>query len=119
MLTREHRITAPSDFQRAFKGTKTNRSVRVNTGSVMLRVVNRHDNDVTRFGFIVTKRYGNAVARNAVKRRMRAAADEVIALYPTGFDIVAMPTEASVTVAFTDLVVDMVAGVRRATRFLR
>lgn len=118
MLARENRITSPVDFQRAFKGVAGSRSVRVNAGSCTIRVFNRHDDSDTRFGFIVTKKAGNAVTRNTVKRRLRAAADEVLVLYPKGLEIVVTPTDTTTTVPFSALVVDMIAATRRAVRFL-
>ena len=53
-----------------------------------LFVVKARPNDlgVTRFGYSVSKRVGNAVARNRVKRRLREAARS--ASVEAGFDIV-------------------------------
>ena len=47
--------------------------------------VRPNDLEVTRFGFSVSKRIGNAVARNRVKRRLREAARA--ASVEAGFDI--------------------------------
>jgi ribonuclease P protein component len=49
-----------------------------------------------RFGFIVSKAVGGAVARNLIKRRLRAIASEILVLSPNGFDAVvrALPLAA-------------------------
>lgn len=53
-----------------------------------------------RFGFVVGKTVGNAVVRNRLRRRMRAAAYAQIAGGATGMDIVlrALPGAAELTV---------------------
>src|SRR3990170_1315634 len=54
-----------------------------------------------RFGFSVSKRIGNAVKRNLVKRRLREAARQL----PVngGWDIVVIARAASATSGFSDL----------------
>lgn len=53
---------------------------------------------VTRFGFSVSKRIGNAVARNHVKRRLREAARS--ASVEAGFDIVIVARNGTAEVDF-------------------
>ena len=54
---------------------------------------------VTRFGFSVSKRIGNAVARNRVKRRLREAARA--ASVEAGFDIVIVARNGAAEADFT------------------
>lgn len=42
----------------------------------------------SRVGFTVTRRVGNAVVRNRVRRRLRAVADEILPSAARGFDYV-------------------------------
>lgn len=53
-----------------------------------------------RFGFIVAKTVGNAVVRNRLRRRMRAAAFELVRAGLTGADVVvrALPNRPEVHV---------------------
>ena len=69
------------------------------------RVVARAVNDPgPRFGFTVTKKLGNAVMRNRVKRRLREA---VRTISPqdlrSDFDYVVIARDAALTLAFLDL----------------
>nr|WP_155568214.1 MULTISPECIES: ribonuclease P protein component [Commensalibacter] len=45
---------------------------KIPTSSLVLQFLNRHDNQPGRVGFTVTKKVGNAVVRNRIKRRLRA-----------------------------------------------
>jgi ribonuclease P protein component len=42
-----------------------------------LQILQRSDENPARFGFTATKKLGNAVVRNRIKRRLRAAVREV------------------------------------------
>lgn len=56
---------------------------------LVLQALSRDDDAPARLGFTVTKKVGNAVIRNRTKRRLRAAAREVLAETPlTGVDLV-------------------------------
>ena len=57
--------------------------------------------DVTRFGFSVSKRIGNAVVRNRVKRRLREAARS--APVEAGFDIVIIARNGAAEAEFARL----------------
>lgn len=79
-MQRPYRITLNRDFSRIHQEGRT----AVNR----LLVIRTRDNgrDYSRFGFVVSKRIGNAVTRNSVKRRLR----EIIRQTPTqgGRDVV-------------------------------
>lgn len=56
---------------------------------LVLQGLRRDDQAPARLGFTVTKKVGNAVIRNRTKRRLRAAAREVLAETPVaGVDLV-------------------------------
>ncbi|MAL78870.1 MAG: ribonuclease P protein component [Sneathiella sp.] len=64
--------------------------------------------DVSRVGFTVTKKVGNAVVRNRIKRRLRAAADQVIPHHAqSGWDFVLIGRQGSLGRDFTDLTFDL------------
>ena len=73
------------------------------TGPVPLRV-----------GFTVSRKVGNAVARNRARRRLRAAADQVMQGHAAaGEDYVLIGRAGTLTRPFTDLVADLEAGLKR------
>lgn len=67
-----------------------------------------------RIGFTVTKRCGNAVKRNRIKRRLRAVLAEAIALdMPIGFDIVVVGRVSTHDAPSTELQRDMHYALKR------
>ncbi|WP_334128306.1 ribonuclease P protein component [Sneathiella sp.] len=66
------------------------------------------ETDVSRVGFTVTKKVGNAVVRNRIKRRLRAAADQVIPEHAArGWDFVLIGRQSSLNRDFDDLTADL------------
>ena len=64
--------------------------------------------DILKFGFTATKKIGNAVFRNRVKRRMRAAAADIAAThYFTGYYIVFIGRSETARCSADDLRKDM------------
>ena len=63
------------------------------------------DNDMPhcRFGFVVSKRVGNAVTRNRVKRRLRAIFAHHMLHIRSGFDIVVICRPSIALLAFHNL----------------
>ncbi len=69
-----------------------------------------------RFGFTVTKKLGNAVRRNRIRRRLKAAIDAcAVELGLPGFDYVVVARPAAFDMPFAE----MLAQVRRALRRVR
>jgi ribonuclease P protein component len=71
--------------------------------------------DAARFGFTVTKALGNAVTRNRIRRRLKAAINALAAdgLARAGCDYVVIAREAALTRPFSSLVADLGEGLAR------
>ena len=70
-----------------------------------------------RFGFTVTKKLGNAVVRNRIRRRLREAAKATAdADAKAGFDYVVVARKAAVDMAYAQMLADMQAALKRVHR---
>lgn len=75
--------------------------------SVVVQIIET-DRDEVRFGFTATKKIGNAVIRNRAKRRLRAAADEIIKSETIkSVDIVLIARDKTANIEWNKLVKDM------------
>lgn len=82
MLAEDHRLKKRKDFKRVYKRGKSSASK-----SLVIYVL-FNKTDVTRIGFSVSKKIGNAVERNRVKRLLREACRLNMEKIPPGYDII-------------------------------
>jgi ribonuclease P protein component len=69
-----------------------------------------------RVGFTVTKKVGNAVVRNRVKRRLRAVASQLIPRHATpGCDYVLIGRQKTINRDFDKLQDDLIAAIKKVT----
>ena len=70
-----------------------------------------------RYGITASRRVGNAVARNRAKRRLRAAAREILpASGAGGYDLVLIARAATIGRSYSELKADLAKGVAKLTR---
>jgi ribonuclease P protein component len=97
-----------ADFLRAAKG------VRRVEGAVTLETC-PNSADAWRVGFTASRKIGNAVARNLAKRRLRAAASQLLPLLGRqGHDYVLVARASTGTRAFDALLADVTAALTSA-----
>lgn len=103
-----HRIVKRKDFLAAASG------LRANAGPLLLQGRDRADDTPPRIGLTVTKKHGNAVERNRIRRRLRAAVrDALPRAGKDGFDYVIVARRAALGAPFADLVKDIERGIAR------
>ncbi|MBC7442446.1 MAG: ribonuclease P protein component [Ramlibacter sp.] len=83
MLAGANRITSGSDYKAVVR-----RGVRVVGPNLVTYLRRNPDGDPARFGFIVAKNVGDAVRRNRVRRRLKAASFELLSAVRPGTDVV-------------------------------
>jgi ribonuclease P protein component len=84
---------------------------------MVIQARDRNDTAAARVGFTVTKKQGNAVARNRIKRRLR----EIARLHlggqaQAGFDYVLIGRATATTRDFSDLQKDLNSALKRLHR---
>lgn len=107
------RLKRRAAFKRAAKG------VRVGRDAFLLQAVTRDDDGTTpRVGFTVTKKIGNAVVRNRIKRRLRALSERESAAFAPGTDYVIVARRAALTAPFEGLQSDLTNALAAARKKL-
>jgi ribonuclease P protein component len=107
------RLTKRSEYLRVARGGRTPRR------GFLLQSMPRGEAEPgeARFGFTVTKKIGNAVVRNRIRRRLKEAvrlAGAVAAAPGTDYVLVGRPAAADQT--FADLCADVAGAIRSAGR---
>lgn len=99
-------IKVRRDFLTASRGKRW-----VTPRFVLLTVKRADDHpirDIARVGYTVTKKMGNAVARNRIRRRLKHAAAQIAAPYMKPcHDYVIISREAALTCEFSEILRDM------------
>lgn len=113
MLAKAHRIVKGDDYRSVVR-----RGRRVVAGNTVSYVSMNPNGGPPRFGFIVAKSVGNAVVRNTVRRRLKAATFSALTRTNEGTDIVirALPHSAEATYADLAAEVDRVVSTPARTR---
>jgi len=106
------RLKKRADFLRAARG------VRRVEGAVTLETCKTPDGaapaDALRVGFTASRKVGNAVARNRARRRLRAAAAQVLPAHAaSGHDYVVIARQETLKRPFGDLLGDLAQGLKR------
>jgi len=103
-----HRLVKRKDFLAAAAAR------RANAGALLLQGRDRADDQPPRIGLTVTKKHGNAVERNRIRRRLRAALREALPRAgKDGFDYVIVARRAALGARFADLIGDIERGITR------
>ncbi len=107
------RLKRRAEFKRAAKG------VRVGRDAFTLQAVRRQDDAPARVGFTVTKKTGNAVVRNRIKRRLRALAADHPAAFERATDYVLVARRAALAAPYQGLASELAAALSAASRKLQ
>jgi ribonuclease P protein component len=82
------------------------------TPSMIVQVLPQ-ESAAPRVGFTVSKRVGNAVARNRARRRLREAALKIFPAHATPADYVLVGRAETVTSTFSGMMADLETALRR------
>lgn len=102
MLARPNRLTRGADYKAVVR--RGRRCAGTHTVTYVSRVVT---DGPARFGFIVSKQVGGAVARNTVRRRLKALCHESLEAVTPGSDVVIRALPSAAAASFVELRADV------------
>ena len=102
------RLRKHAEFSNAFANGKS-----VANKILVLYSYRRSEADPARFGYSVSKRVGNAVIRNRVKRRLQSIMREVAPTMQSGYDYVWIARNRAAEVSFDRLKAAVLELVKR------
>lgn len=109
MLARTNRLLTAADFRGVLR-----RGKRHSMDSMTVSTLTTEGGAPAKFGFVVTKKVGNAVRRNLVRRRLKAVARELVDSGLTGVDVVARALPASAEADWVTLRRELLATVKES-----
>ena len=92
------------------------RARRVNRQAFLVQLRSGNGHPGWRVGYTVSKKCGNAVTRNRIRRRLRAAMSALAPLCRDGFDYVIVATKAAATTRYATLRDDLQASLKSGHR---
>ena len=102
------RLKKRADFLAAAAG------LRAPAGLFLLQARDRRDRGTPRVGFTVTKKTGNSVERNRIRRRLRAVVKAIVPQAGhSGFDYVLVARRPALTAPFTALTAELARALER------
>lgn len=96
-MKKENRLRKNMEFKKVYKSGKNywNRN--------LILFIKKNGDKNTRIGISITKKIGNAVVRNKLKRRIKSINEDYITSIKSGYDIVIIPKKNAVELTFKDL----------------
>ena len=98
MLSRPNRLTRGVDYRAVVRGGR-----RCGGSHTVTYVAATGGDRAPRFGFIVSKQVGGAVARNTVRRRLKALCAEALGDVASGADVVIRALPSAATAPYAEL----------------
>jgi ribonuclease P protein component len=98
LLSRPNRLTDGAEYKAVVR-----RGVRCSGPHTVTYVVATGEDRAARFGFIVSKKVGSAVARNTVRRRLKAICASALPDLGRGADVVVRALPGAADASFTEL----------------
>ncbi|WP_081416185.1 ribonuclease P protein component [Gryllotalpicola ginsengisoli] len=109
MLAKANRIVRGADYKAVVR-----KGSRFPAPHTLVYVRMNPDSCAVRFGFIVGKTVGSAPVRNTVRRRLKAAAYDLLPEVPAGADIVIRALPASAQASWSTLHHEISQAIHRA-----
>src|SRR5690554_677984 len=96
-MKKKKRLRKNMEFKKVYKARKNfwNRN--------LILYIKRNGTKETRIGVSITRKVGNAVVRNKLKRRIKELNRRYIESLKEGYDIVIIPKKNAVNLSFKDL----------------
>jgi len=109
MLTKLHRLTEEKQFAFVYKkGLRTR-------GQVLSVIVSRNNQNSSRFGFVVAKKdVAKSVARNRLKRILRAQISAHLKILKSGYDVIIQGRSSAQKVRPAEIRAELTALLKRA-----
>lgn len=108
MLKKELRINTKKEYNNIYKYGK-----KIPARYIIVFIMNNYQ-DKNRFGVVVSKKVGNAVHRNRIKRQLRAIVKDKLEGLKGGYDIVIIARKTSKNTLYDLLEKDFLQVMKRA-----